>query len=72
MLVKIEDVIAARKFLSSVNDVSLEDLELWKNGQKVDVCPRVVNEWKFVGLSNVDFIIDEMYNCENTIYEVLG
>ncbi|KKL48192.1 hypothetical protein LCGC14_2327930, partial [marine sediment metagenome] len=41
---------------SKINRVALEDLELFENGMKLDIPKKIIDDFDFTGLSNVDFI----------------
>ena len=42
---------------SKINRVPLEDLEIFENGMKLDIPQKVIDDFDFTGLSNVDFIL---------------
>ncbi len=44
---------------SKINRVKLEDLELYENGMKLDIPRKVIEDFDFTGLSNVDFILSD-------------
>jgi hypothetical protein len=71
MKVDIEQVKAYRKYLSEVNDIPLEELQLFENGVQIEINPAIAEEWRFVGLCNVDFIMEEIYTAKETIYELI-
>ena len=59
-----------REELDFINKLNLQQIEWYENGQKVEIDPKVLEEFKFVGLSNENFITMEFYKgnvniCEN-------
>lgn len=64
----IEDIIKAKNFLNHFNSFPLEEIELYERSSDNLLCefqimlkPENIEEWKFIGLSNVDFITMEFY-----------
>lgn len=47
---------------SKINRVALEDLELFENGMKLDIPKKIIDDFDFTGLSNVDFILSDFRN----------
>jgi len=44
---------------SKINRVALGDLEIFENGMKLDIPQKVIDDFDFTGLSNVDFILSD-------------
>ena len=44
---------------SKINRVPLEDLEIFENGMKLNIPKKVIDDFDFTGLSNVDFILSD-------------
>jgi len=44
---------------SKINRVPLKDLEIFENGMKLDIPRKVIDDFDFTGLSNVDFILSD-------------
>jgi len=44
---------------SKINRVALSDLEIFENGMKLDIPKKVIDEFDFTGLCNVDFILSD-------------
>ncbi len=44
---------------SKINRVSLEELEIFENGMKLDIPTKVIDAFELTGLSNVDFILSD-------------
>lgn len=49
-----------------INDLELKDIEWYENGKKLDIDPEVLEEFKFTGLCNTDFIISDVYKGKGT------
>lgn len=47
---------------SKINRVPLKDLELFENGMKLDIPKKVIDDFDYTGLSNVDFILSDFRN----------
>jgi hypothetical protein len=47
---------------AKINRVPLESIEFFENGMKLDISPEVLEEWRFVGLNNIDFITTNEYH----------
>jgi hypothetical protein len=47
--------------IHDINSTPLEDIELYRNNEKIEIDPEMIEEWKFIGLSNMYFIFDEYY-----------
>lgn len=47
---------------AKINRVPLESIEFFENGMKLDIQPEVLEEWRFVGLNNIDFITTNEYS----------
>lgn len=62
MKIDIEEVQALKARLAEINLAQLQDIEWFKDGQKLEIKPDVLEEWKFIGLSNVEFISTEFYD----------
>lgn len=41
--------------LNEMNNVSLQDIKWFKNGEQIYVTDEDIQEWRFIGLSNVQF-----------------
>lgn len=41
-----------------INETPLEDIEIYKDGKKIEVDPKLVEDFKYYGLNNTDFIIN--------------
>lgn len=55
--VKYLDFLTFLNFKSTINLADLHNLELYDfNGNKVEITEEQIKDWKFIGLSNIDFI----------------
>jgi hypothetical protein len=57
MKVNVDEIMRAVEKRREFNGLDLSNIE-WTNdkGEKLEVGPKVLEEWKFVGLNNVDFV----------------
>lgn len=53
--------------LNEINNASLHDIKWFKDGKEVHVLPGDIQEWRFIGLSNVQFacIHENLLNEDN-------
>ena len=49
---------------SKINKVSLDKMEFYENGMKVDIDKTIIDDFKFTGLVNIDFILSGFYKFE--------
>lgn len=56
MKVTIEEILEMQKRRSEINSFDIKDIEWYENGVKVEVPNEYLDEWRFTGLSNTDFI----------------
>ena len=61
MRVNIERLLALKKELNEINFQHLEDIEWCFDGELVEIPEKNIEEWKFIGLNNVDFITTGFY-----------
>ena len=47
-----------------INSCPLGEIAFYKNGSKVDILPKTVNDFMYTGLSNIDFITSGYYKGE--------
>lgn len=62
MKVNIEDVLKMQEFRNSINHANIDDIEWYQDGKKVSVDKELLEEWKFIGLNNTDFITMGFFN----------
>lgn len=56
MKVTIEELWEMQERRNEINSTDIKDIEFYINGVKVDVPLESLEEWRFTGLSNTDFI----------------
>lgn len=61
--IDIEIILAARKILKDINNLSIDNIEWYKDAKLLDITSECLDEWKFTGLNITDFIEYEFYNC---------
>jgi hypothetical protein len=61
MKVNIEDILKMQEFRNSINKPSLDEIEFYLNGKKLDINPQTISEFQDIGLNNVDFITSGYY-----------
>jgi hypothetical protein len=64
MIVDVKRLQEAVDYIAIVNSVNLDQIEWRKDNKQIHVEPETIDEWRFVGLSNVTFakqtgIVDE-------------
>lgn len=57
------------KKIKLIETVELKDINFFKDGKTVHVCPKVIDEFKFTGLCNRDFIEMDLFKCKNTLWK---
>lgn len=63
--IDIEEIKALQKRRKEINAIELADIDFYENGVKVVVSSPTVEDWNFVGLSNIDFIEHAEYAPES-------
>ena len=64
MKINIEDILAAQTIRNQINKVDIKDIEWYLDGEKISIPDETLEEWRFTGLSNTDFVnfcIPELY-----------
>jgi hypothetical protein len=61
MRVDIERVRKIQEERTKINKADLEDIEWYEDGKKLEISPKVIEDFKFIGLNNTDFIISNYY-----------
>jgi len=67
MRVNIEHVRKIQEERKKINSVPLEQIEWYKNGKKIDIDPKTIKEFQFMGLNNTDFIISNFYRYKGRV-----
>jgi len=60
-MVNVNRVRRVKEFLNSINKANLEDLMFVENEEMVKVPAKHIEDFKFLGLNNVDFITRDWY-----------
>lgn len=62
MIVKISEITAITNRLREINSVNLSDIIFVDDsGNTIEIEKEYIDEFKFIGLNNVDFITSEFY-----------
>ena len=55
--------------LDKIDAIPLSEMQLYENGQKIEILPETIEEWRFVGLSNRAFIEMEVWKHPERLME---
>lgn len=72
MKINIEEILELQDRRAKINNALLSEIEFYENGIKIEIDPEVLEEWKFIGLNNTDFIIMDAYKNKTTIFESMA
>lgn len=64
MRVDIERIKALKAEFDEINKMDLDQIQFYEKGNHIEISQEQINEWKFIGLSNVYFILDEFYKMD--------
>ena len=53
------------------NDTDLSEIELYEDGKLLVLDPDVLKEWHYMGLSNMDYVMSDVYNTTKTMWEAV-
>lgn len=56
MKINIEEVLDAQSTRDQINRLDIKDIEWYLDGEKVIIADETLEEWRFTGLSNTDFV----------------
>lgn len=59
--IDIEEVRRLYRRIEQINNTPMGEIDWYEDGNKVEIQPQTLNEWKFVGMSHVWFIMTEAY-----------
>lgn len=51
--------------LAEIDAIPLDQMDLFENSQKVELTPEVIEDWRFVGMSNRAFIEMEFWKNDD-------
>jgi hypothetical protein len=54
--INVEDIEEMNRKRKEFNDIPIEDIEFYEKGVKLDIPKEVIDEWRFIGLINTDFV----------------
>jgi len=69
MIVNIERILELKEELRKINEAELSDIEFHENGKKLEIDPKNIEDWAFVGLNNVDFITTHSYKRGENVFD---
>jgi len=61
MRVDIEHIEYLNKERRKINMAALRDIEFYKNGKRVEISDKIIEDFEFTGLINTDFISTGFY-----------
>jgi len=56
MRVDIEKIREMQEYRGQINELDLKDIEWYEKGKKIEHSSEEIEEFKFTGLNNIDFI----------------
>ena len=59
-IINIEEVRALQERRREINKIDLNDIDFYENGVMVTPTKEALEEWRFTGLSNIDFVEMEL------------
>ncbi len=61
-----EDVFFHHSERIRYNSPDLGDIELYRNGEKIDIPKEMIDHWEFTGMNNIDFILYQDWTNEES------
>jgi hypothetical protein len=65
MKINVEEIIEQERRRREINRLELSEIEWFKDGVKLEVDPEDIEEWRFIGLSNVQFVTSCLFPAED-------
>ncbi len=65
MKINIEVIEYIQKVRCLINSISLDKIEFYKDGKKLEFDSKIIDDFKFTGLNNIDFILTGYYKDNN-------
>ena len=62
--VDIEKVLKLKAELAEINSVDIEDIDFYENGEKLHIPHGVIVDFKYIGLSNADFVTNKYHKTK--------
>lgn len=56
MKIEIEEILKMNERRTEINKQDIRDIEWYLDGNKIDILSETLEEWRFTGLSNIDFV----------------
>lgn len=64
MIVDIDHLKKRKKELLMINSIDLDEIQFYENGDRVEISKETLEQWKYIGLNNTDFITSGFYKGE--------
>lgn len=61
MVITAEEIRELKERLRVINSYHFEDIEFYEDEKRIEVSKEQIQNWKYVGLNNVDFITSGAY-----------
>ena len=61
MRIDIERIKKLKAELSEFNKMPLDKIRFYENGERVYIDPKIIKDFEFTGLNNVDFVMTNFY-----------
>jgi len=59
--VDIEDILEHYEFRKRINSIPISEIEFYEDLKKVEIDPKLIEQWVYTGLNNLDFITTGFY-----------
>lgn len=56
MKINIEEILDAQSTRNQINRLDIKEIEWYLDGEKLIISDETLEEWRFTGLSNTDFV----------------
>ncbi len=67
MIIAVEYIKWLQQERANINHIDLEDIEFYENGMKLEIPKEVLDNFKFIGLNNIDFIWSDFYKKKEPV-----
>lgn len=68
-LLDVNKIRELKRQINEVNMLLLDDCEFVEDGKPVTICPKVLEEWRFTGMNNVDFVTSGAYQQQDVLFD---
>jgi hypothetical protein len=74
MRIDVETVQEIHRQLEEINSHKMNDIEWFENGVKLNITPEILEDWRFVGMSNESFVALKFWlrNTDKKPYSLNG